>query len=147
MDNKGLCREENIINSLKSMLAGRVNELLEEAERAVPPVEFSPSLPGGYLITAPEVRLATGERTEKDRVVGLDVYSLTVTFTVPEKSGERNCYAYAGAVEQALRENPTLSGVADRAFLFKKEYRTPKRPDMGEPWKLVLTLHITMEGI
>jgi hypothetical protein len=120
---------------------------LEDAERAVPLVEFSPSPPGGYLITAPEVRLVTGERTEKDRIIGLDVYSLTVTFTVPENGGERNCYAYAGAVERALREDPTLSGTADRAFLFKKEYHAPKRPDMGEPWELVLTLRVTTEGI
>jgi hypothetical protein len=147
MDNKDLYIEESIINSLKSLLAGRVNEILEEAERAVPPASFSSSPPGGYLITTPELRLATGERTEKDRIVGLDVYTLTITFTVPENGGECNCYAYAGAVERALRENPTLSGVADRAFLFKKEYRAPKRPDMWEPWELVLTLRVTTEGI
>jgi hypothetical protein len=147
LDNKDLYIEESIINSLKSLLAGRVNGILEEAERAVPLVEFSPLPSGGYLITVPKVRLASGERTEKDRIIGLDVYTLTITFTVPEKDGERNCYTYAGAVEWALRENPTLDGVADRVFLFRKEYRAPKRADMGEPWELVLTLHITTEGI
>jgi hypothetical protein len=147
MDNRDLYIEESIINSLKSLLAGRVNELLEEAERAVPPVEFSHSPIGGYVVTAPEVRLAVGERTEKDRITGLDVYTLTVTFTVPENDGEKNCYAYAGAVERALREDPTLDGTADRVFLFKKEYRAPKRAGMGEPWELVLTLRVTAEGI
>jgi hypothetical protein len=147
MDNKELYIEESIINSLKSLLAGRVNELLEEAERAVPPVEFLHSPAGGGFVTTPEIRLAMGERTEKDRITGLDVYSLTITFTVPENDGERNCWAYAGAVERALREDPTLSGVADRAFLFKKEYRAPKRAGMGEAWELVLTLRITTEGI
>jgi hypothetical protein len=146
MDNKDLYIEESIINSLKSLLAGRVNELLEEAERAVPPVEFPPSPAGTYSVTVPEVRLATGERTEKDRIVGLEVYTLTITFTVPENpDGERNCYAYASAVATALKENPTLGGAADRAFLFRKEYRAPKRADMGEPWEVILTLRITVE--
>jgi hypothetical protein len=139
--------EENILNAVKKMLCGKVNDVLEVAERAMPLIEFPSSLPGGYLITTPEVRLAVGERTEKDRIIGLDVYSLTITFTVPESGGERNCYAYAGAVEQALREDPALDGTADRAFLFKKEYRAPKRAGIGEPWELVLTLRITTEGI
>jgi hypothetical protein len=91
------------------------------------------------------VRLTTGERTEKDRITGLEAYTLTITFTVPENGGEKNCYAYAGAVERALGENPTLGGAADRAFLFKKEYRAPERAGMGEPWEAVLTLRITAE--
>jgi hypothetical protein len=148
MDNKDLYTEENIINALKSLLAGRVNELLEEAERVIPLIELSPFPAGGYLVTAPEVRLSTGERTEKDRIVGLEAYTLTITFTVPENpDGERNCYAYASAVATALKEDPTLGGAADSAFLFKKEYRAPKRADMGEPWEAVLTLRITAEDM
>jgi hypothetical protein len=122
------------------MLRGRVNVVLEETERDLPFIEFSPSSAGGYLITVPEVRLTMGERTEKDRIVRLDVYTLTITFTVPEDGGERNCYVYARAAGRALKENPTLDGAADRAFLFRKEYRAPKRAGMGEPWEVVLTL-------
>jgi hypothetical protein len=43
--------EEKIVEAVKKMLCGRVNDVLEEAERAVPMLEFSRSLPGGYLVT------------------------------------------------------------------------------------------------
>jgi hypothetical protein len=43
MTDKSLFIEEIIINSLKSLLAGRVNELLEETEYPIPPIEFGQS--------------------------------------------------------------------------------------------------------
>jgi hypothetical protein len=115
VDNRGLYMEEIIINSLKSLLAGRVNELLGEAEFLIPPVEFTRKPNGGYYAITPELAISTCERSEKDRVVLLDAYKVTITFTVPEHSdrrsaGERNGYAYAGAVDRALREDPTLGG-------------------------------------
>jgi hypothetical protein len=40
-DKKGLLIEENIINSIKSLLTGWVNELLGEVEFLIPPIEFT----------------------------------------------------------------------------------------------------------
>jgi hypothetical protein len=142
MTDKGLFMEENIINSLKSLLAGRVNELLGEAEFQIPPIEFGQ---GGYYAISPELVISSCERSEKDRIVLLDAYKVTITFICPEECGERNCYAYAASVDRALREDPTLGGVADYALLVKKEYKTPKRPGTGEPWESELTIHILVD--
>jgi hypothetical protein len=145
MTDKALSIEEILINSLKSLLAGRVNELLGETEYPIPPIEFG-SYRGGSF-TAPVISLSTCERTEKERIIRLDAYTLTVTFTVPEwPEGERNCYAYASSAATAIRENPTLGGVADRAVLTGKKYASPKQSGTGGDWEVILTLRITVES-
>jgi hypothetical protein len=79
----------------------------------------------------PVIGLSTCKRSEKERIVRLDAYSLTITFTVPEWPGvERNCYAYASTVASVLKENPTLGGVVDRAELAGKKYVPPKQRGM-----------------
>jgi hypothetical protein len=149
MTDKSLFIEENIINSVKKLLSGRVNELLGETEYPIPPVEFG-NYRGGSAIAgacSPAIALSTCERSEKERIIRLDAYSLTITFTVPEHpEGERNCYAYAASVATALGEDPTLGGVVDRAVLTGKEYIPPKHPGTGEGWELVLALRVTVEG-
>jgi hypothetical protein len=141
----GLYIEENILNSVKSLLSGRVNELLGETENPVPPVDFG-NYRGGSVVV-PVIALSTCERSEKERIVRRDAYTLTIAFTVPEwPEGERNCYAYASTVAAALRENPTLGGVVDRAELTGKKYMPPKHPGNGGEWMLVLTLRITIES-
>jgi hypothetical protein len=146
MTDKELFIEEKLLNSVKKLLTGRVNELLGETEYPIPPVEFG-SYRGGSF-TAPVICLSTCERSEKERIVRLDVYTLTVTFTVPEHpEGERNCYAYASSVATALRENPTLGGAADRAVLTGKKYVPPKQSGTGGEWGVVLSLRITVEGM
>jgi hypothetical protein len=145
MTDKSVFIEENILNSVKKLLSGRVNELLGETEYPIPPVEFG-SYRGGSVVS-PVIGLSTCERTEKERVIRLDAYSLTITFAMPEHpEGERNCYAYASSVATALGENPTLGGIASRAVLTGKKYSPPKRPGAGEGWEMVLTLRITIEG-
>jgi hypothetical protein len=145
MTDKSLFIEEKIINAVKKLLSGRANELLGEMECPIPPVEF-----GGYRggsAVVPVVGLSTCERSEKERIVRLDAYTLTITFSVPEwPGGERNCYAYAASVATALGENPTLGGAASRAVLTGKKYVPPKHPGTGEGWEAVLTLRITVEG-
>jgi hypothetical protein len=144
MTDKGLFIEEIIINSLKFLLAGRVNELLRETDCPIPPVEFGNYRGGSAVI--PVIALSTCERSEKERVVHLDAYSLTVTFTVPEHPvGERNCYAYASSVASALGEDPTLGGIADRAELTGKKYAPPKQSGTGGNWEIMLTLRVTVE--
>jgi hypothetical protein len=144
MTDKGLFIEEIIINSLKSLLAGRVNELLGETEYPIPPVEFG-SYRGGSAVV-PVVALSTCERSEKERIIRLDTYTLTITFAVPEHpEGERNCYAYASSVAAALRENPTLGGAVDRAELTGKKYTPPKHPGTGEGWEVELKIHVLVD--
>jgi hypothetical protein len=117
---------------------------LGETEYPIPPIEFG-SYRGGSF-TAPVISLSSCERTEKERIIRLDAYTLTVTFTVPEHpEGERNCYAYASSVDKALGENPALGGAASRAELTGKKYAPPKQSGTGGDWELVLTLRITIE--
>jgi hypothetical protein len=133
-----------LLHSLKNLLSGRVNELLGDTEYPIPPIEFG-SYRGGSAV-APAISLSTCERSEKERIVRLDAYTLTITFTVPEwPGGDRNCYAYASSVATALRENTTLGGVANRAELTGKKYIPPKQSGTGGEWELILTLRITIE--
>jgi hypothetical protein len=144
MDNRGLTIEENILNGMASLLTKRVNELLGEIEYPIPPIEFG-NYRGSSMI-APVITLSTCERTEKERVIRLNAYTLTITFTVPEHpAGEWNCYAYASSVATALKENPTLGGIVDRAVLAGKKYTPPKRGGTGEDWTVILTLRIVVE--
>jgi hypothetical protein len=143
-DNQTLYIEEIIINSLKSLLAGRVNELLAEAGYPIPFIEFGSYRDGSAVV--PVISLSTCERTEKERIIRLDAYTLSITFAVPEWSGgERNCYAYAASVATALKENPTLDGTAGHAELTGKKYVPPEHPGTGGEWEVVLVLRITTE--
>jgi hypothetical protein len=90
-------------NALPGACTGRVNELLGETEYPIPPVEFG-SYRGGPAVV-PVVTLSACERSEKERIIRLDTYTMTITFAVPEHPsdqrsvGERNCYAYANSQE------------------------------------------------
>ena len=127
------------------LLVGRVNELLGEMEFAVPAVEFGEYAGGSAVV--PVINLSTCERSEKERIIRLDAYSLIVTFSVPETpESELHCYAYAAAVEKALGENPALDGTASRAVLVGKKYAPPKKAHCGDGWEVILTLRVTVEG-
>ncbi|MDR2094194.1 MAG: hypothetical protein LBP76_01585 [Treponema sp.] len=137
--------EEKIINSVKKLLSGRVNELLGETEYPIPPIEFG-SYRGGSVVV-PVISLSICERSEKERIIRVEAYTLTIAFAVPEHpAGERNCYAYASMVATALKENPTLGGVVDRGELTGKKYVPPKQGGTGGEWKVILTLRITAEN-
>jgi hypothetical protein len=147
MTDKTLFIEEILLNSLKKLLSGPVNELLEETEYPIPPIEFGQSgFCGGGSAIVPVITLTTCERSEKERIIRLDAYTLIITFTVPEwPGGERNCYAYASSVATALRNYPTLGGIADRTVLTGKKYALPKQSGTGGDWEVILTLRITVE--
>jgi hypothetical protein len=145
MMDKGIDMEEKLLNSVKKLLSGRVNELLRETEYPIPLIEFGNHRGGSVVV--PVISLAACKRSEKERIVRLDAYTLTVAFTVPEwPGGERNCYAYAASVAAALKDNPTLGGIADRAELTGKKYISPKQGGTGGDWEVILTLRITAEG-
>jgi len=138
--------ELQIIEAVRKMLSEKVNELLGDMQFSIPLVEFG-NYDGGDVVV-PVVALACCERTEKERIIRVDAYSLSVTFNVPEnEDGELFCYAYSSAVCKALELNPTLGGVADRVAVSGKKYVEPKKQGCGEGWQLVITLRITVEGI
>jgi hypothetical protein len=146
MTDTSLFIEEILLNSVKKLLAGRVNELLGETEYPIPPIELG-SYRGGSIVS-PVITLSICERSEKERIIRLDAYTLTITLTIPENpAGEQNCYSYASSVAAALLENPTLGGIASRAELTGKKYVPPKTPHCGEGWEIILTLRITVEGM
>jgi hypothetical protein len=57
----------------------------------IPPVEFSDTRSAGFYAIVPEIRLVEGERSEKDRVVRLDAYSLVIAFAVRKENYEKIC--------------------------------------------------------
>jgi hypothetical protein len=135
--------EQRIKAAVRRLLFGQVNELLGEMEFPIPPIEIG-NYRGGSTIV-PVIALSTCERSEKERIVRLDVYTLTIAFAVPERAdSELLCYAYAVAVDRALGEDPALGGVAERAVLTGKKYVGPKTPQCGDCWNVVLTLKVSV---
>jgi hypothetical protein len=146
MTDKGLFIEETLLNSVKKLLSGRVNELLGEVENPIPPIEFGTYRGGSAVV--PVLVLSTCERSEKERIIRVEAYSLIITLGIPEGlDSEQNGYAYAGVVAAALGEDPTLGGVVDRAVLTGKKYVPPKYPETGEGWEVILTVRIVVEGV
>jgi len=138
--------EQRIIEAIRGLLKGRVNEILSEWEFLIPVVEFS-NFANRHTVV-PAVSLVSCERTEKERIIRLDAYSLSISFTLPEtQETELYCYGYAAAVCKAIGENPTLGGVVDRAVISGKKYSQPKKPGCGEDWETVIALRITVEGM
>ena len=138
--------ETRIIGATRKMLTGRVNELLGESEYQIPLVEFGNYQSGNSI--APGITLSSCERTEKERIIRLDSYSLTITFSLPEMpESELYCYAYSGAVSRAVYDDPTLGGVVDRAVVTGKKYLAPKKPHCGENWEVQISLRVTIEGM
>jgi hypothetical protein len=136
--------EQQIIEAVRKLLSGRVNEILNKWEFLIPVIEFS-VFENKYSV-APAVSLVSCERTEKERIIRLDAYSLSISFTLPEtQETELYCYGYAAAVCKAIGENPTLGGVVDRAVVSGKKYSQPKKPGCGEDWEMVISLKVTIE--
>jgi hypothetical protein len=132
-----------IISAVRELLIGKVNELLCDMQFFIPLVEFGNY--GGADVVVPVIALACCERSEKERIIRVDAYSLTITFSVPDnEDGELFCYAYGSAVCKALELNPTLGGVADRATITGKKYNKPKT---AGNWETVIALRITAETV
>ena len=137
--------QQRIITAVRGLLTGRVNEILRDEEFNTPIIEFG-DYGCGYAV-APVVALASCEKSEKERIVGIDAYSLTITFSLPESfEAESQCYAITAAVCMALKENPTLGGVVDRATVRGEKYTPPKKPNCGEGWEVTICLRVTIEN-
>ena len=138
--------ETRIISAVREILGGRVNEILQRWEFVLPVIEFGAI--SSHYVSAPEITLTGCERTEKERIIRLDTYSMTIIFSFVENpESELHCYAYSGAVSRAIYDNPTLGGIADRAVVTGKKYIQPKKPHCGEGWQLAITLRVTVEGM
>jgi hypothetical protein len=134
--------EQQIISAVRELLTRRVNEIFRDWEIVVPIIEFS-NFAG---VVAPVISLSACECSEKERVVRLEAYSLTVSFSLPETpDSELFCYGYSFAFGKALGEDVTLGGIVDRAVVTGKKYVRPKKADCGQGWEAVITLRITVE--
>ena len=135
--------EQRIITAVRELLTGRVNEILKDVIIPIPIIEFGEYK--GSTVVAPVIALSTCERTEKERIIRQDVYSLTISFELPETGESENyIYAYSTALIMAVCENPTLGDIADRAVVTGKKYLPPKKPGCGECWGLTVSLRITI---
>jgi len=144
-DNCTLYIEEAIIEAVKRLLAGRVNEILRETQCTVPIIEFGDN-GRGYAVV-PVITLAGCERTEKERIIQLDAYSMTISLALHETpESELFCYAYSGAISRAFCDDPALGGIVDRAVITGKKYVPPNKPLCGQGWELAITIRITVEG-
>ncbi|MCL2129162.1 MAG: hypothetical protein FWH35_02280 [Treponema sp.] len=138
--------EQQIITAVRKLLTGKVNELLGEMECPVPLIEFTDCR--GKAVVSPDISFSSCEQSEKERIIRLDAYSMSITFTLPETpESELFCYAYSGAVGRAFYDDPTLGGVIDRAVITGKKYVQPKRANCGEGWELIVSLRLTIEAI
>ena len=138
--------ETRIIAAVRKLLTGKVNEMLGEMECPVPLIEFTDYKGGG--VVCPAISLTGCEQTEKERIIRLDAYSLTITFSLPDvPDSELHCYAYSGAVGRAFNDDPALGGIVDRAYIIGKKYVSPKKPYCGEGWELIVILRVTVERL
>jgi hypothetical protein len=144
--------EYRIIEAVRGLLYGRVNEILRNSQFAIPPIECTDNYCGST--GAPVIALNACERTEKERVIQLDAYSLTIAFNLEETSpsklafeSELCCYAYAAAINKAMNEDVTLGGVVDSAVITGKKYVPPKTANCGQGWGVIISIRITIEGI
>jgi hypothetical protein len=138
--------EMRIMSEVRKLLTTNANELLGSIEYVIPLIEFGNY--SGNTAVVPSLSISTCEVTEKERIIKIAAYSLTITFDVPENPDcELHSYAYAWAVCRALEKNPTLCGVADRAVVTAKKFVAPKKLNCGHGWEVILTLRITIEEI
>jgi len=136
--------EQQIINAIKGLLTGRVNEILSNYDLLTPIIEF-----GKYSKNInPIITLNSCEMTDKERIIRIEAYSLTISFTVEEnEDSEIFCYGFAHAIEKAINEDPTLGGVVNSVTVTGKKYIPPKVANCGMEWETIVSLRVTVEGV
>jgi hypothetical protein len=140
--------EQQIIGTVRGLLSGRVNQILQEEEFDMPFVEFGEYGGGSASAVVPAITLVGCEKSDKERIVRVAAYAVIITFSLPETfEVETQCYGIVAAVGMALRENPTLGGVAVRAVITSEKYVAPKKPNCGEKWDVIISMRITCEEV
>jgi hypothetical protein len=136
--------EQQIITAVRELLTERVNKMLGDMQFSIPLIEFG--IYRGVSVVVPVIALSSCECSEKERIVRMDAYSLSITFNMPETvESEFFCYAYASAVRKAVEKDKTLSGLVNKVMIAGKKYTAPKTENCGQGWELVITLRITIE--
>jgi len=110
--------EERVLDGIWALLLGDVNEALVGLQRQVALFERrrGGSL-GGFGCQA-EVALLDVERTEKERFLKIDAFTVTVEFA----ASLPDCYVYAWALDEALRQDATLGGLVDNVVFVSRRY-------------------------
>ena len=89
--------ETRILSAIRKLLTVRVNEILQKTRFSIPLIEFGKYSGGSTVV--PVLNLSTCERSEKERILRLDAYSLAITFSlIDTPESELFCYAYSTAV-------------------------------------------------
>jgi len=136
--------ELQIISAVRKLLTEKVNEIIEKWKVFIPLVEIS-NYKGSSAINA-VYSLSSCERTEKERIININSYSLTVQFSIPENTdSELYCYAYGNAFDKALSLDKTLGGIVECATITSTKYIPPKKLNCGQEWEVIITLRITVE--
>ena len=135
--------EQQILQAVRELLTGKVNEILGELAFSIPLIEFGNYRSGKVIV--PVITLNTCEMTEKERIIRLDCYSMNITFTFPDtQDAELHCYTYSDAVRKALEQDKTLGGVVDRAIITGKKYMPPRNPECNEGFGVIMILRLTL---
>jgi hypothetical protein len=146
--------EEAILSAARVLFTTEVNTALaqieeEEADEVrCPNLEahtgfgVHPDHPGSFKLSIADV-----ETEEKDRIIKVSRYALYAVIEASGCDADRQCYRYAAAVGRALRENPTLRGIASFCTVTRKVYTFPKIAESGERYRLTVTIAVTMEEI
>ena len=136
--------EQQIIDAVRKLLAGKTNEKLNNWDFFFPLIEF-PACSGPNAIT-PVLSLSSCEQTEKERIIRQSAYAMAISFSVPETpDSELSCHAYANAFGIALGEDAALGGIANKAAITGMKYIPPKKPNCGMDYELIISLRITVE--
>jgi hypothetical protein len=110
--------ETLILEAVDRRLLPSVNKILGEGSETVP------LLVDDISVTA----AVTGtERTEKERIVGLDAYFCTISFelaelsTCEEEGRDSRVFQYGAAFQMAVRADMSLGGIASRCIVAERK--------------------------
>jgi hypothetical protein len=130
--------EERIQGAVWVLVLNGANEVLETIDDDVPLLERHGSGLVGDYVKRPisgRVQFLSAERSEKERIVRLDVYRVKIWIT----ASESDCYRYAYALEKAIDRDFTLGGVVENV-LFEKKVYTPKTHLVEAEFSLRITV-------
>jgi hypothetical protein len=134
--------EEMLLEMTAELLSGGVNFYLNELDETVPLFEIDGQHKLGAYGVKPDIDISDCELSEKERVIRLQAYTLTITFCVKSFEHKRLLYIYAYAIEKAIACDPTFGGVADRVALIHKKY---SKRDAGM-WEIAISVRAVIEN-
>jgi hypothetical protein len=124
--------KKQIFRQVRGFLLGRVNAELAGTDYHVPLIKFKGRKGKTSIVSAINILVH-------------DNFSVTVTFTLPEKPESGfYCYAYGSGFAIAVKKDPTLGGVVANAVVSEKKYVSPNLENSGHVWKAVITLQVTV---